>query len=477
MLRHRFARRGRKPFVTTDPHWHAPCSELPVSKALTLLGAAMFIAMPALAESVAPQAPLPDPLTAHDVLAIARRHRKEIVAARERARAAWKGAGAEGKLPDPMLMTNLDHLPIPVMGADVSVMWLQAVPLSGELAARQRRAEANARAKDAQSRTAALDVEADALKAFLMLAEEQAMRQVTGDQLELARSIEKVVEARLAGGAATPSDAVRAGLDRARLETELETFESRIRAADAMLDAALGRRPDAAVASVALTVRDASPDPAAFVARTALDTRPELAAMRSRIRFAEDDVDVMRNMRAPMGVFGLGAAYTMTDGPGLMASVGVSLPIWAASYDSRIDEAKAMVAMERADLSAMLVMVEGEAVASREHVEAAQVRERSIRGKLLPQATSTFEAVLASYASGQVPLVSVLDALAMLRMLQMEHVQARSVLALRWAELGRRVGKSEMGFPRTASLPEKKAPPASPPAGPHADHDGHGGAP
>ncbi len=430
----------------------------------------MLSALPAVAEPVTPQPPLPDPLTAQDVIALARKQRKEIVAARERARAAWEGVDGEGKLPDPMLMTNVDHLPFPVMGADVSVMWQQAVPLSGELAARERRAQANARAKDAQIKTASLDVEADALQAFLMLAEEQAMRKVAVDQLALAQSIEKVVEARLAGGSAAPSDVVRAGLDRARLETELETFESRTRAADAMLDAALGRRPDTTVASTVLAVREAAPSAPALVARAALGERPELTTMRSRIRAAEEDVEVMRNMRAPMGIFGLGAAYTMSDGPGLMATVGVSLPIWADAYDSRIDEAKTMVAMERADLAAMTIMVEGEAVAARERVEAAQVRERSIRTKLLPQAATTFETVLASYAAGQVPLVSALDALAMLRMLQMEHVQARTALAMRWAELGRRVGKSDLGF-GIAPLP-KRAPATAPPAEPH-EHDAH----
>ncbi len=416
--------------------------------ALALVCAATLLASAAVAAPTRPEPPLPEPLTAQDVVDIARRRRGEILAARESARAAWSGSRAEGKLPDPMLMTNLDHLPIPVMGADVSAMWQQQIPLSGELGARVRRAEAVARARDAEVKTTELDVELAALQAFFMLAEEQAMKKVVSDQLALAESIEKVVEARLAGGAANPSDAVRAGLDRVRLDSELETFESRLRAADAMLDAALGRRPDAAIRTAALQVRDGAPAAPTAVARTALADRPELTVMRRRIRAAEEDVEVMRNMRAPMGVFGLGAAYTMADGPGLMATVGVSLPIWVDKYDSRIDEAKAMVSMERAELSAMLLMVEGDAVAAREQVEAAQVRERSIRTKLLPQATATFETVLASYASGQVPVVSVFESLSMLRMVQMEHVQSRTALAMRWAELGRRLGKTDLGFVR-----------------------------
>jgi outer membrane protein TolC len=419
---------------------------------LAFLGVAIVLESAAIAEPSRLQAALPDPLTAPDVITIARKQRKEILAARERARAAWEGSRAEGKLPDPMLMTNLDHLPIPIMGADFSAMWQQEVPLSGELGARVRRAEAVARMRDAEVKTAELEVELSALRAFFMLVEEQAMRAVVAEQLELAQSIEKVVEARLAAGAANPSDAVRAGLDRVRLETELETFDSRTRAADAMLDAALGRRPDSTIRRTELRLREGAPEGAGPVARTAIASRPEVTVMRRKIHAAEEDVEVMRNMRAPMGVFGLGGAYTMAEGPGLMATVGVSLPIWVDKYDSRIDEAKAMVAMERADLAGMLLMVEGEAVAAREQVEAAQIRERSIRTRLLPQATTTFETVLASYASGQVPVVSVLEALAMLRMLQMEHVQSRTALALRWAELGRQVGRSELGFTRSRAL-------------------------
>ncbi|MEO7329578.1 MAG: hypothetical protein ABI193_13445 [Minicystis sp.] len=49
-------------------------------------------------------------------------HRNEIVAAQERAHAAWRGARAVGLPADPILMTNLDHLPPPI-GADEEFMW------------------------------------------------------------------------------------------------------------------------------------------------------------------------------------------------------------------------------------------------------------------------------------------------------------------------------------------------------------------
>lgn len=390
---------------------------------------------------------LPSPLTLSGAAEIARSQRAEITASRARARGAWANAGAVGKPPDPMLMLNLDHLPLPmVMGADVSAMWQQSVPLSGELAARIRRAEWSARSLDAAVNAAALDVELEASKAFLMLAETQAMRALVDKQLVLATAVEKVVLARLAGGAGVPADVVRVGLERSRLEIDQEVLTGRAKQADAMLDAALGRRADAAIPACVLPDPPAEAAPSAQLAKAALVERPEVAVMRSRIRAAEEEVEVMRNMRAPMGLFGLGAAYTMSDGFGLMATVGVSFPIWESNYDSAIDEAKAMASMERAELEAMSTMIDGSVTAAREGAETARVRERAVRARLLPQAQQVFDMLLASYAGGDTSIVSVLEGLTTLQAIEMEAIVARVELANARAELGRSVGKTGLGL-------------------------------
>ncbi|NUP10003.1 MAG: TolC family protein [Polyangiaceae bacterium] len=394
---------------------------------------------------------LPSPLTLEVVTKLARDDRSEIEAARQRTRAGWARANAEGKPPDPMLMTNLDHLPLPeVMGADASFMIQQSIPLSGELGARIRRAEWFARALEEDEKTVRLDVELDAANAFLMLAEEQAMTAVVDKQIAVVESLEKIIETRLSTGAGTPADLLRAGLERSRLEVERDTLARRIKASDAMLDAALGRNPNAEVPVCELPSPGPEPVDGAALARTALAERPELTSMRKRVRAAEEDVEVMRNMRAPMGVFGLGAAYTMTDGFGLMATVGISIPIWEDKYDSAIDEAKAMASMERAEVRAMQTMVSGAVVAARERVEAARERELAIRKKLIPLGDQVLKALLTSYTSGQTSVVAVIDGYQSVQMIEMEHVSARAELGRARAQLARKVGT---GGGRTGSAP------------------------
>lgn len=398
------------------------------------LSAASGLAQPA-------EQALPSPLTLEVVTRHAREHRAEIKVARERAHAGWAGAEAAGRPPDPMVMTSLDHLPLPdPMGADVSIMVQQSVPLSGELGARVRRAEWAARALEEDEKTVRLDVELDAAQAFMMLAEDQSMRALVDRQLTLVGTVEKLVQVQLTTGKAELADLLRIGLERARLEVRRDNLDAKIKADDAMLDATLGRVPDTAVPVCTLPQPGPEPPPGAALAKMALGARPELASMGRRIRAADEDVEVMRHMRFPMGIFGLGAAYTMSDGPGLMVSVGISLPIWAGEYDAAISEAKAMASMGRVELEAMQTMVQGSVVAARERVEAARSLEHSIRTKLLPLGEQVTKALLSSYATGGGSVVAVLEGLQSSQMIEMEHIAALAELGRARAQLARQSG-------------------------------------
>ncbi len=395
---------------------------------------------------VAAAEPLPSPLRAPDVAAYATQHRQEIVSAKERARAATQRSRSISSLPDPMLVTSLDHLPVMLDGADVSFMVEQQVPLSGVLGAIDRRETQRAKALDAEVGRVELDAQTNALLAFVMLAEEQAMRRVLADQLSLADAVTQIAEARIAGGAGVPSDVVRAAIERTRIEAELDAKDADIQSADAMLDAALGRAPDPSVPTAELAPVETLPDGVALASSQAERDRPEIAVMRRKVAAAEEDVEVMRSMRAPMAVFGLGAAYTMSDGPGFMAKVGISIPIDWGKYDAGIEESRAMASMERADLGAMRTMVAGETAAAREKVVAARARATAIRTKVLPQAKQAFELSLTSYGTGQVPIVTVLESVALVRDLQMAEVTARAQLARAWVRMGRATGQPALGL-------------------------------
>lgn len=386
----------------------------------------------------------PGSLRLDDVIREARTRRREIVAATARAHAASAVPDRVSALPDPMVMASLDHLPPMLDGANYSFMVEQQFPLSGNLGARSRAAAAAASALRTDIRRVALDVETEAAIAFAMVAEAQAMKAVTTEQLGLARTVVELTKARLAGADASAADVVRAEVDVQRLVADVDALDAEIDGAGAMLRAATGRVPSAGVPSCDPSSPEGAPLPASRLTELAVATRPELGVMRARTVAARADVDVMESMYSPMATARLGAAYTMTDGPGLMTAFGVSIPLWRGSLAAGVTEAEQMVRMANAEVDAMAQMIRGEVGAARGRVVGLQSRKAALDGKLLPLARTSLDLSLTSYASGQLPLVSVVDSARALRELRMELVGVRVQLLIAWVRLGRATGTLDL---------------------------------
>jgi outer membrane protein TolC len=193
------------------------------------------------------------------------------------------------------------------------------------------------------------------------------------------------------------------------------------------------------LASLTLT----QPVPSWSAIKPALTSRPELAAGRAEIARADADVQVMRDMYKPMATIRTGPAYTMAEGRGWMAMVGVSLPIWRSKLKAGVAEAQAMRSMAEADLHAMTRMIEGDAAVAVSQLQAARERQTALNSDVLPRARMAIEPAVASYASGQLPLVSVIEAIQALWLVQSDLIAADTQLGLAWARLGRAIGSYE----------------------------------
>jgi outer membrane protein TolC len=187
----------------------------------------------------------------------------------------------------------------------------------------------------------------------------------------------------------------------------------------------------------------AQPVPSWAAIKTALTSRPELAAGRAEIARAEADVQVMRDMYRPMATIRTGPSYTMAEGRGWMAMVGISLPIWRGKLKAGVAEAEAMRAMSEADLRAMTRMIEGDAAAAISQLQAARDRQMALTADVLPRARMAIEPAVASYGAGQLPLVSVIEAIQALWAVQSDLIAADTQLGLAWARLGRAIGSYE----------------------------------
>ncbi|MGE0446255.1 MAG: TolC family protein, partial [Vicinamibacterales bacterium] len=282
---------------------------------------------------------LPSPLRLVDAVRIANERRAEIEAARARTRAAEQRPAIVSALADPMVSPSLDHLPFMWSGADVSVTIEQQIPLSGIRGHRRASALADIDRLRAETGRAGLDVGLQAATAFLMLQERQRTQALLAEQIAFARDVVAAANARYAAGTAPQSDVLRAEVEVARLEALARALVSEVRGAESMLATSLGLDADTPLPPLQPVVVAQPPPPWATL-RAALIDRPELTAVRAEIARAEADVQVMRDMYRPMATIRTGPAYTMADGKGWMAMVGISLPIWRGKLRAGVAEAQ-----------------------------------------------------------------------------------------------------------------------------------------
>ena len=386
--------------------------------------------------------PLPSPLSLGDVVRIASERRDELEAARARVRAGEARPAIVSALADPMISPSLDHKPFTMSGADVSVTIEQQIPLSGIRSHRRDSALADVDRLRAEANRTSLDVGLEAANAYLMLQERRRTAALLNEQIAFARDVVNAATARYASGTAPQSDVLRAEVEVARLQAIASALVGEVRGAEAMLNTSLARDPAHHVPDLSPPLLT-QPVPSWSELKTAVTSRPELAAGRAEIARADADIQVMRDMYRPMATIRTGPAYSMTAGSGWMAMVGVSLPIWRGKLRAGVAEAQAMQAMAEADLRAMTRMTEGEAAAAVSQVQAAHDRQRALDTDVLPRARMAIDPAVAGYAAGQLPLVSVIEAIQAFWLVQLDLIAADTQLGLAWARLGRAIGSYE----------------------------------
>ena len=385
---------------------------------------------------------LPSPLGLTEVIRIASERRAEIQAARARARAGEARPAIVSALDDPMISPSIDHLPFMLDGADVSVTIEQRFPLSGIRGHRRASALADLDRLRADASRTTLDVGVQAANAFLMLQERRQTAALVDQQVGFARDVVTAANARYAGGTAPQADVLRAEVEVARLQAVATALVAELRGAEAMLNASLALDADLPVPAL-IPLAFELPIPTWAAIKNALPLRPELVGGRAEIARAEAEVQVMRDMYRPMATIRTGPAYTMAEGRGWMAMVGVSLPIWRGKLRAGVAEAQAMRAMSEAEVLAMARMIEGDAAVAVHQLRAARDRHAALTSDVLPRARMVIEPAVAGYAAGQLPLVSVIEAVQALWLVQSDLIGANTELGLAWARLGRAMGSYE----------------------------------
>jgi len=270
---------------------------------------------------------------------------------------------------------------------------------------------------------------------------------VLEEQMLLARQLVDASSSRYANGTGLQADVLRAEVEVARLQAARQSLAAQVRAAEAMLNASLGRPVQEPVPELQHAAGREEPLPVPAVLDRALMRRPELIAGAAEVDRAAAELEVMRSMYKPMAMVRVGRASTMAEGPGAMVMIGVSVPIWRERLRAGVAEARAMQRMADADLEAMRRMVEGEAMAARETVSAARAQALVLENEVMPRARAATEAALAAYSAGQGTLVSVIESVRALWEVQAEQVMADAALGEAWARLERSTGATQEAHP------------------------------
>ncbi len=340
----------------------------------------------------------------------------DVRAAAESLEAARSRPPQARALPDPVVSVlyvndgwspSLGEMPMTTLG----LMGSQALPWPGKRDLRERIAVRDADVLAERLERERLTVAAGVRRAFWGLVLARDTLALLREQEAVATEAEGVARARYAVGQGAQQDVLRAQVEITRFEPLRAAQEAEVESRLAELARLVGREVDAGVAEGAsLELRPEPRDLAALVAEAEAALR-ELRAGAALVERGRLAVDLASRDFKPD--FSVQAGYMNRGGldPMWQAGVGVSLPLQRGRRHAAVAEAEAA---HRAAAAAVETTRARIRLRTRERVAQLRAAERMVAvyaGGLLPQAELTYEAALASYQSGQVPFLAVLEAL------------------------------------------------------------------
>ena len=343
----------------------------------------------------------------------------DLAASREEAAAARARVSPAGALPDPMVTVSYENDGwSPSLGSEaqsrLQFMAQQAIPFPGKLALAERVAKADAERFATRPERAALALEGAVRRGYATLLEARENLRLVDEQTETWREIEEVIRARYSAGMGTQQDVLRAQSEQTRLLQRRRKDEAAVESALVELRRLLFRPADAAVPTERRLVpgEPLAAPPADGFLDSALEATPELkdaALAKERSRLAEELA--RRNLRPD---FVASAAYMNRGSLPLMwsAGVGITVPLWAGQKQRPLI-AEARSSFDAASATETSLRRRALALTEDRLIRIRQLRDESRLDSeaLLVQDRLSDDAALASYKTGALPFVTVLEAL------------------------------------------------------------------
>jgi outer membrane protein TolC len=387
-------------------------------------------------------------LSVDEAVAAALESNPEIRAAVRRLSLAQMKSITARSLDDPMLMVR-------DWGTPLKQPWdlNQAQLMFGLQQSFQNRQKRNQRARLAEDNAgiAAIDLEtlrqevsAEVRKLCSDLMRNADEMRLLERQRSLLKEALAVAMAQYSIGKAPQSDVLRAQMALTRLGEQLIELEEERDETRAQLNALMGRPPDEAI-----EIADSYALPSGLpvieeLERTAIEHRPELAALRAQINKSRDEGKLTRLGMKPDFTVGLGYMLMpagTSSRNAYMAEVAMNLP-WLnrERHEGEAKQADAAMDVSQAELDARASTVFLEIRQAQIEVLAAEKRVKLYRDTLLPEAEASFKASTAAYQNNRAEFMSLIDAQNLLLDVQTAYYKASAATDAGMAKLERAIG-------------------------------------
>lgn len=384
----------------------------------------------------------------------ARAQSPELAAMRHEADAAAERVQPAGALPDPMLRIELMDLDrsgeasrpslLPSKVGETRYTVLQPLPYWGKRELRREVASAEQRQATARAEATWAELAAKIKTAYAQYYLAAGSERLAQEVVDLVTRLEKLAQARYAGGLAAQQDAIRAQLELTAMQSELIELDNQKRQLRSRLNGLLSRgageplaEPQSLRPWPALTALDAQ----ALVER-ARAGNPLLLAEGERLRGAESNRELTLRNRYPDFQVGITPAQMGSRLSSWSLMFEMNIPLQQGSRRAQEREAEAMVDAARSRRQALASELLGELGGKLAAIDAARRSVALIDERLLPQSELNLRSALAAYENGKVDFATLLEAQRQIRKARQDRLKAEVDARMNLAEIERIVGEA-----------------------------------
>jgi cobalt-zinc-cadmium efflux system outer membrane protein len=386
-----------------------------------------------------------------ELLALAQRDNARVRAALHLVEASAAREPGAGTLPDPALQVGVMNLALPEFSANMpasmapTFQLTQRFPIAGKLGLRTELAEQATEGWTAAANEVWWQVRAEVAGAFYRLYQADRQLEVLERTLSLLGDFETVARSLYSAGQGRQADVLRASVEVARMEAEIQRMLAVRRATEATLNGLLNRSSDTPAPSPTLGPLPRELPTPEVLRIWAGETRPLLQESRieveeaaTRNRLAEKSIWPDISLGVQYGLGRMGGDLKSMGG----AMVGFSLPIHSGKRQYRArDEAAAIVRSAQARLEGVSAIVESRIIVELAELDRARTLLALYSDGILPQARATVESALSSYRVGGVDFPTLVDAQMAVNRFQGEYFALIASYGSALAELETTIGR------------------------------------